>query len=147
MGQQQLLLIVLSVIIVGVAIAVGVTQFQSNAVESNRQAVISDLVNYAAKAQRYYRTPAQLGGGSQNFKDFQMSPLDTANANGTYTVSTTAPSGASKASAGGTLPKVSSSATTIYIVGSGQEIGNDGTNPVKAYATVTANSITTTILN
>ncbi len=147
MGQQQLLLIVLSVIIVGVAIAVGVTQFQSNAVESNRQAVISDLVNYAAKAQRYYRTPAQLGGGSQNFNGFQMSPLDTANANGTYTVSTTQPSGASKATAGGSLPTVSSSATTIYIVGSGQEIGNDGTNPVKAYATVTANSITTTILN
>ena len=48
MGQQQLLLIVLSVIIVGIAVAVGITTFQSNAVEANRQAVISDLVNYAS---------------------------------------------------------------------------------------------------
>ncbi|NIS38712.1 hypothetical protein GWN26_11755, partial [Candidatus Saccharibacteria bacterium] len=52
MGQQQLLLIVLSVIIVGVAIAVGVNMFQSSAVDANRQAMITDLVNYSAKAQR-----------------------------------------------------------------------------------------------
>ena len=57
MGQQQLLLIVLSVIIVGVAVSVGVTQFQSSAMDSNRQAVIADLVNYASKAQRFFRTP------------------------------------------------------------------------------------------
>ncbi|MCB0261901.1 MAG: hypothetical protein R3C41_18540 [Calditrichia bacterium] len=147
MGQQQLLLIVLSVIIVGVAIAVGVTQFQSNAVESNRQAVISDLVNYSAKAQRFYRTPTQLGGGSQNFNGFTMSPLDTANANGNYIVTATAPTGTAAIAAGGTLPTIGSAATTIYIAGSGQEMGNNGTTPVKAYATVTANSITTTILN
>ncbi|MEJ2050038.1 MAG: hypothetical protein P8Y60_09420, partial [Calditrichota bacterium] len=62
MGQQQLLLIVLGIIIVGIAIAVGVNMFQSSAVETNRQAMISDLANLAAKAQRYYRTPTELGG-------------------------------------------------------------------------------------
>ncbi len=144
MGQQQLLLIVLSVIIVGVAIAVGVTQFQSNAVDSNRQAVISDLVNYAAKAQRYYRTPSQLGGGSQNFSGFALSPLDTSNANGTYAATTTKPSGATAVT--GSVTAVGS-ATTVYIVGSGKETGDDGSNPVKAYAKVTADSITTTKLN
>ena len=33
MGQQQLLLIILSVIIVGIAIAVGINMFQTNAVD------------------------------------------------------------------------------------------------------------------
>ena len=145
MGQQQLLLIVLSVIIVGVAISVGVTQFQSSAVESNRQAVISDLVNYAAKAQRFYRTPTQLGGGSQNFQNFVMGPLDRVNANGMYEVGTTTPSGTSAADTSNYT--IGSSATTIYITGSGQETGNNSSDAVKAYATVTANSITTTILN
>jgi len=145
MGQQQLLLIVLSVIIVGVAIAVGVTQFQSNAVESNRQAVISDLVQYSAKAQRFYRTPSQLGGGSQSFTGFALSPIDTANANGTYAATTTQPSGTGAVT--GTVTALSSAGATIYIAGSGKENGNNGTSPVKAYATVTANAITSTILN
>jgi hypothetical protein len=65
MGQQQLLLIVLGVIIVGIAIAVGISMFKSSAVDANRSAVASDLANLASKAQRYYRTPVELGGGGQ----------------------------------------------------------------------------------
>ena len=42
MGQTQILLIVLSVIIVGVAVAVGIDQFQENALTSNRDAVAAD---------------------------------------------------------------------------------------------------------
>ncbi len=42
MGQQQLLLIILGVIIVGIAVAVGITMFQDNAVDQNRSAVIAD---------------------------------------------------------------------------------------------------------
>ncbi|MGH1361923.1 MAG: hypothetical protein ACRBF0_00110 [Calditrichia bacterium] len=144
MGQQQLLLIVLSVIIVGIAVAVGITTFQSNAIEANRQAVISDLVNYASKAQRFFRTPTQLGGGSQNFQNFGLSPIDTANANGTYAFVSTAPSNATPVV--GSIA-TSGSALTIFIQGSGNETGNDGTNPVKAFARVVADSISTTILN
>ncbi len=145
MGQQQLLLIVLSVIIVGVAIVVGVTQFQSNSVDSNRQAVISDLVNYASKAQRYFRTPKQLGGGEQDFNGFTLSSIENANANGDYLVTTTAPTGTAAVTAGGSV--ATANTTTMYIVGSGNETGTDGTNPVKAYVTITADNITTTILN
>ena len=144
MGQQQLLLIVLSVIIVGVAIAVGVNQFQSSAVDSNRQAVISDLVNHASKAQRYFRTPAQLGGGEQDYNGFALNAIEQTNANGDYNVTATTPTGTAAVTAGGSI---SASATTIYIEGSGNETGNDATNPVKAYVTITADAITTTILN
>ncbi len=145
MGQQQLLLIVLGIIIVGIAIAVGVTMFQSSAVDTNRQAMIGDLANLAAKAQRFYRTPSALGGGSQSFNGFYLSPVDTGNANGSYSVTATRPSGTSYVS--GSTTAISSDVDSIYIVGCGKEIGDDGSNKVKAYVTVTATSINTTILN
>ncbi|MCI0513485.1 hypothetical protein L0128_09755 [candidate division KSB1 bacterium] len=143
MGQQQLLLIVLGVIIVGIAIAVGVTQFKSSAVDSNRQAVISDLLNYAAKAQRFYKTPTALAGGGQNFQNFALAAVDTGNANGSYRATATQPSGATYVS--GSTAAISSSAQTIYVVGCGTE--QNASNYVKAYATVTADNITTTVLN
>ena len=51
MGQQQQILIILGVIIVGIAVAIGITIFQDNAVEQNRSSVIADLSTLAAKAQ------------------------------------------------------------------------------------------------
>jgi Tfp pilus assembly protein PilE len=144
MGQQQLLLIVLGVIIVGIAIAVGITMFKSSAVDANRNAVISDLMNLASKAQQYYRKPTELGGGGQSFKDFALSPLDTGNANGSYSLATSAPTDNSYVK--GSTAKTTAT-KTLYIIGCGKEIGNDGTNPVKVYVRVTADSIKTTILN
>lgn len=148
MGQQQLLLIVLSVIIVGVAVAVGVTQFQSSAVDANRQAIIGDLVNHAAKAQRYFRTPQELGGGNQDFADFALGTLEGTNANGTYEVADAAP--ANNSAVVPTTPPASATGGAgqpVYIIGSGTEIGDDGTNPVKVYVQVTATTITTTPIN
>ncbi|MFZ0390468.1 MAG: hypothetical protein WAN36_08405 [Calditrichia bacterium] len=146
MGQQQLLLIVLGIIIVGIAIAVGVNMFQSSAVDTNRQAMISDLANYAAKAQRFFRTPTELGGGSQDFQGFHLSPIDTGNANGSYSVTETAPSGAAYVP-GATDTITTANTQTIYVVGCGKETGDDGSNPVKAYVTVTAAGINTNIEN
>ena len=91
MGQQQLLLIVLGVIIVGIAIAVGISMFKSNAQSSNRDQVINDLNNLAAKAQQYYRKPTSMAGGGQSFVGFGLAPVDTGNANGSYVVTNTAP--------------------------------------------------------
>ncbi len=67
MGQQQLLLIILGVIVVGIAVAVGITMFTDNAVNANREAVTNDLVNLAARAQQFYRRPTALGGGGNQF--------------------------------------------------------------------------------
>jgi Tfp pilus assembly protein PilE len=139
MGQQQLLLIVLGVIIVGIAIAVGISMFKSSAVDANRSAVSSDLTNLASKAQRYYRTPVELGGGGQNFKNFALSPLDTGNANGSYSLSTTEPNVPDYVP-GSTAP-ITSDAQIIYIIGCGKEKGDNGTNPVKHFAKVTPDSI------
>jgi hypothetical protein len=63
MGTQQILLIVLSVIIVGVAVAVGITMFATQATNSNRQALVGELQHFGAAAMQYYKTPAGQGGG------------------------------------------------------------------------------------
>lgn len=85
MGQQQLLLIVLGVIVVGIAIVIGITLFSADAVSSNRDAVVSDLNHLAAKAIQYYKKPKSMGGGGNTFTGWTLPPeLDTT-ANGNYT--------------------------------------------------------------
>ena len=62
MGQQQLLLLVLGAIIVGVAIVIGINMFAQNALTANVDAVKQDCLTIISKAQQWYRTPAPLGG-------------------------------------------------------------------------------------
>ena len=67
MGQTQLLLVILAVILVGVAIYVAVSMFSANTVESTRDAIKLDLQNFSAKALAYYWKPATQGGGDKSF--------------------------------------------------------------------------------
>ncbi len=67
MGQQQLLLIVLGVIIVGIAIVVGINLFNANAEESAKDTLVSEGTNLGAMAQQYYKKPTALGGGGNSF--------------------------------------------------------------------------------
>jgi hypothetical protein len=89
MGQQQLLLIILGVIVVGIAVAVGITMFSDSSISANRDALASDLVNLASRAQQFYRRPVSLGGGGNDFSKLtaitQLTNNPT-NANGTYTL-------------------------------------------------------------
>jgi len=67
MGQQQLLLIVLGVIIVGIAIVVGINLFNANAEESTKDTIVSEGTNIGALAQQFYKKPKALGGGGNRF--------------------------------------------------------------------------------
>lgn len=67
MGQQQILLIVLGAIIVGIATVVGITMFNENAANANLDAVSNDLLNLASRAQQYFRKPNSMGGGGKSF--------------------------------------------------------------------------------
>ena len=53
MGIQQILFIVLSIIIVTIAIAGGLTLFKLNAIKANRRACITDMNNFADMNQVY----------------------------------------------------------------------------------------------
>jgi len=67
MGQQQLLLIVLGVIIVGIAVVVGINLFNANAEEAAKDGVVSDCTNLGAMAQQHYKKPGSMGGGGNTF--------------------------------------------------------------------------------
>lgn len=97
MGQNQILLIILGMIIIGVTIAVAITLVQENAVTANRDAMASDLLNLSAKAVQYYSTPAASGGGGHSFVGLTADAAGMAllasdafaqNGNGTYSILT-----------------------------------------------------------
>ena len=84
MGQQQLLLIILGVIIVGIAIAVGLSLFSAQSVQSNRDAIINDLNNLAAQAYQFRIRPSSMGGGQGDYTTFTIPTKMKTNENGTY---------------------------------------------------------------
>jgi hypothetical protein len=88
MGQQQLLLVLLGVIIVGAAIIIGISMFGDNAVSENRDAMSNDLIALGGRAQTYYRRPRVYGGGNNSFMGLTIGTLTSkaSNANGTYSV-------------------------------------------------------------
>ncbi len=75
MGQQQLLLIVLGVIIVGIAVVVGINLFNANAEESAKDTLVSEGTNLGAMAQQYFKKPVALGGGGNTFAGFTIVQL------------------------------------------------------------------------
>ena len=67
MGQQQLLLIVLGVIIVGVAIVAGIGLFNAGAEESVKDEIVAQSLAIASNAQQWFKKPVAMGGGGQSF--------------------------------------------------------------------------------
>jgi len=68
MGQQQLLLVILVTVIVGIATVVAINTFSSASIQANRDAVTNDVVAIAAGSQAYYLKPAMLSGGNKSFE-------------------------------------------------------------------------------
>ena len=142
MGQQQLLLIILGVIIVGIAIAVSVVMFRDNGVSANRDALRTDLTLLASKAKIYYRRPVSMGGGGRSFANLtaDLSPggagmlllvnreFSDRNANGNYLI-------------------IFSNADSIVFQGIGNILMDDGINRPTVNCSVTASGqpIMTTI--
>jgi hypothetical protein len=81
MGQQQLLLIVLGVIIVGIAVVVGINLFNANAETSTQDSIVSQGTNIGAMAQQYFKKPTSMNGGGQSFVGFTTKVWDNLPAN------------------------------------------------------------------
>lgn len=62
MGQQQLLLLVLGIVIVGIAIVVGINAYSENSVKSNWDALLQDALRVASDAQAWKGKPELFGG-------------------------------------------------------------------------------------
>ena len=63
MGQQQLLLLVLGIVIVGLAVVVGIQAFGENQKKANSDAMVNDGVRIASDAQAWKLKPGAFGGG------------------------------------------------------------------------------------
>ncbi len=78
MGQQQLLLIILGVIIVGVAVTVGISMFATQSDESVKDQIVTDLNAICSNASRYRIKGKWAGGGQGTFVGYKIpSGLDS----------------------------------------------------------------------
>ena len=88
MGQQQLLLLVLGIVIVGLAVVVGIQAFGENQDKANADALVNDGVRIASDAQAWALKPAAFGGpivGSEDIGDVTFLDLGyTVTTGGTY---------------------------------------------------------------
>ena len=69
MGQQQLLLVILVTIIVGIATVVAINIFGTAAEQANIDAVRQDLLSAATQAQAVYVRPVLMGGAGGTFNN------------------------------------------------------------------------------
>jgi len=128
MGQQQLLLILLGTVIVGIATAVAISLFKDQAAATNRDEVVNDLAHYATAAQGYYRKPRMLGGGGSSFNGLTMEAVTATsdNLNGTYTLDP---------------DPVGGDPAYVTLTGVGTEPGNNGTENVTVVMYVYPDSV------
>jgi hypothetical protein len=88
MGQQQLLLITLGVIIVGIAVVTGLILFEHSSNENKKNQIKSEGATLATMAQKYYRLPPAMGGGGRSFIGWKIPALLDTTDSGIYNIST-----------------------------------------------------------
>ena len=62
MGQQQLILLTLATVIVGIAIVVGIRAFTENSSKANADALMQDAVRIGNDVQAWFKKPPAFGG-------------------------------------------------------------------------------------
>ena len=126
MGQQQLLLIMLGVIIIGIALAVGLAMFNANAIEQKRNEIINECTLLASEAQLYYRKLKEHGGGSRSFAGWTVPPQYASTEVGSIVADV--------------------SPTHVILTGTGNEVVTDS-DSIKVQITVYPNDIKTVIIH
>ena len=66
MGQQQLLLLVLGIVIVGLAVVVGIQAFDDANAQAEQDAVRMDLLRISADAKAWAEKPSAFGGNEDS---------------------------------------------------------------------------------
>ncbi len=139
MGVQQLTLLVLTVIIIGISISAGIIIFNQTLIRHNRIAIIDDMNIFAGVANTYYKTPVDMGGGNRVWDVDAMGPWfglnyddasnSISNDNGTFVFS--------------------SDGDILTILATGNEIGTNGSTNVEVILTLIGetSAISTTVNN
>lgn len=119
MGQQQLLLVILVTIIIGVASVVAIDTMQTSRTESNVSAMRQDMLMILNDAHIYYQKPKMMSGGGKSFDNIskdQILSVDPNNENGSYTIS----------GSGNTVTVTSSSAVSEFSLTAEATINSNG---------------------
>ena len=74
--MDQKILLVLSAIIVGLAILAGIRASQENLLQANQDAIRQELLDLASRAQAWYRTPQEMGGGGGSFVGLTLAVIN-----------------------------------------------------------------------
>ena len=125
MGQQQLLLIVLGIIIIGIAIAISIQLFRQNAIDSKRDILMNECSNIASIAIGYYKRPVGFGGGGKSFIGWAVPAELRSTVNGNYTAAVYSDS--------------------VVITGTGTEVVT-GSDSIQVKTTVTSDAYNTRII-
>lgn len=126
MGQQQLLLIVVGLIVVAIAIAFSITMFRQHAADTKRDIVMTECMNLGNMAMTFYEKPKTFGGGGFSFEGWDIPDQLTTTSSGYYIASV--------------------EVSKVIIIGTGNDVVNDD-DSVKVQTTVEPNSVTSKILN
>lgn len=126
MGQQQLLLIVLGVIIVGIAILLGIAIFRQSSIDQKRDLLINEGLTVANNAREFFHKPKPYGGGGYSFTGWVIPSQMVTSANGSYTATV--------------------NPTSVEIIGTGNELVS-GTDLVEVQFIVTSDAVETIIIH
>jgi hypothetical protein len=84
MGQQQLLLIIVGVIVVGTAVVVAIQLYRTNSIDHKRDLLADECVTLASNALSYYKKPTNYGGGGNSFIGWVIPSGMMTTVNGSY---------------------------------------------------------------
>jgi Tfp pilus assembly protein PilE len=89
MGQQQLLIVILVTIIVGISIGLAINAYDESRVRSNHEAVRQKMMEASTLAQSYHAKHSMYGGGNGSFSNIDLADLQITPDNniGTFTIS------------------------------------------------------------
>lgn len=75
MGQQQLLLIILVTVLVGIATIIAINTMQASHDAAIEDAIQQDILQAHAMAQGFYTKPSMLSGGNRSFTNLTLRDL------------------------------------------------------------------------
>lgn len=127
MGSQQLLLIAVGVIIIGLMVISGITLFRGYYESANRDQLISTAYDLCNLAQMHYKKPREQGGGGKTYTGWVIPRQFRNTAAGRFSATVRA--------------------TRVDFTALGNQIGRNGRTNVRVTARADANGNRITITN
>lgn len=86
MGSQQLLLIIVGMIVIAAAIAVGILLLEAHSESTTKDSIISESTNLGSLALQHFNKSTEMGGGNRSFVGWQISEQLDSTSSGTYSI-------------------------------------------------------------